>query len=132
MKLFYLTFLLLIGFMDSHAGTCIVEEGSPESMKRFHDSTEIEIKRTEKDVELVLTLPSEMEEYAFRQVVLVIKDEISDQIEFLVPVATDASLDGESNRAYLLLTLDIFEKADLVVNYGRCALKYRLKLKNIQ
>lgn len=48
-----------------------------------------------------------------------------------MPVATDPRLDGKLNEAYLLLTLDFFESADLVVNYGRCAWKYRLSFQEL-
>ena len=131
MKALYLTISLLVASTASHAGTCIVQQANSESMKKLRDSSEINIKRNEKDVELVLSLPSEMEKYPLKQVALEIKNRINGQIEFFVPVATDPNIDGKVDEVYMLLTLEFFESADLVINYGRCAWKYRLSLQEL-
>ncbi|MGB5486367.1 MAG: hypothetical protein WBN06_03170 [Lysobacterales bacterium] len=131
MKAFYLTFALLFVFVDSHAGGCYLPDANNESTKKFLDRVEVVAEQTAKDIELVFTIPSELEGHEFKAVALVIVNKSSDDYELLVPVASDKSLDGKSNKIALLLPLDLFEKAELTLTYGLCALRYRLKLSEL-
>lgn len=130
-KLVFATSLVL-GWLDAHAATCMVQQADPNSSKRFRHSVELIIKQDEKDVEVVISLPSVRDELPLTEVSLVIMSEQNENYEFFIPVATNPSADGKSNKSLLILTKDIFNRADIVVNYGQCALEYKLDLQEIE
>ncbi len=128
-KLILAAALVLIG-LDAHADTCIVKQADSEDVKKYGRSVEIVIERNAADVEVVFSLPSMVGEHLLWEVSLVTTRDDSEQYELFVPVSTNPSADGKFNKALLILPQDIFERADLVINYGRCSLGYRLGLQD--
>ncbi|MEQ8991890.1 MAG: hypothetical protein RLO46_08670 [Pseudomonadales bacterium] len=132
MKALTLAAVLLFACPKPNASTCIVQEASPEAMMSYRNRIEASIELNEKDVEVLLVLPSEVGTHALHAVSLVIENENRDRHELFVPIATIEDADGNPNKVYLVLTKWLFERAALVVNYGRCALQYQLDLQSIE
>lgn len=127
MRLLTVTTFLLLAYTNVEASSCFVQEASAEATKNYYDKALTYMQKNESDIEMVFSLPSVVDKHALQTITLVIVNEDNGSYELVVPVAATSS-DDKLRKVPLVLTKKVFEKADLIINYGSCALQYQLEL----